>query len=120
MLKKNADERISAKDALEHAWFKKFPERIASVDNASNPLRKDLFDDPNDVRWIEQDNINIYNQGDGLDVADSLNPPCDEEDSKEGNQNNPNDNIQVSDLITSSPLMNKKKMQEHLKNINEN
>lgn len=84
MLKKNADERISAKDALEHNWFKKFPERIASVDNASNPLRKDLFDDPNDVRWIEQDNINIYNQGDGLDVADSLNPPFDDEDSKEG------------------------------------
>lgn len=91
------------------------------MDNASNPLRKDLFDDPNDVRWIEQDNINIYNQGDGLDVADSLNPPLDDEDSKEGaSLGNAHDNIQVSDLITSSPLMNKKKMQEHLKNINEN
>jgi len=54
-------------------------------------------------------------------VADSLNPPLDDEDSKEGaSLGNAQDNIQVSDLITSSPLMNKKKMQEHLKNINEN
>lgn len=83
MLKKSANERISAQKALEHEWFKKFPERIASVDNASNPLRKDLFDDPNDVRWIEQDSINIYNQGDGLDVGDQLNAPLDDEDSKE-------------------------------------
>ena len=54
-------------------------------------------------------------------MADSLNPPLDDEDSKEGaSLGNAQDNIQVSDLITSSPLMNKKKMQEHLKNINEN
>lgn len=83
MLKKNANERISAQNALEHDWFKKFPERIASVDNASNPLRKDLFDDPNDVRWIEQDSVNIYNQGDGLDVGDQLNAPYDDDDSRE-------------------------------------
>lgn len=52
MLKKKAEDRISTIDAINHPWFTKFPEQIASVDKASNTMRKELYDD-NNVRWID-------------------------------------------------------------------
>jgi len=107
MLQKNADSRISAQEALEHKWFKKFPETIAAVDSASNVPRSEIF----------EDNINIFNQNDQLSENDVFNEEEDQPKDLISSQNN--DVIGVQDLLTSSPIMNKKKMLEAIKNINE-
>jgi serine/threonine protein kinase len=99
MLQKNPNNRITAEEALSHNWFKHFREepmfQIApSIDGENN----------------------IFNLNEKVTINDDLNTNAIEED-KEDSQHK--DSVKLTDLMTSSPIMNKKKMLNNLKGINQ-
>jgi serine/threonine protein kinase len=95
MLQKHPENRISAVEALEHQWFK---------NNGDDPAPKAVVN-------IER---NMFNQKTKMnnDLNDSnninMNALADENENNQGTLLK--DNLNVTDLMTSSPIMNKKKM----------
>lgn len=101
MLKKHPEERISAVDALQHKWFKNHDDEKPADQEQQ---RNNIFNAQDQV------NVNFEEGKDGIPSGD-FNAVVD--DDKTGAPGL-SDNINITDLMTSSPIMNKKKMIQHI------
>lgn len=97
MLQKHPENRISAVEALEHKWFKDHEEETKATENGQNPPSSNIFNAQDKVPI----NINSNDFNAMVDDDTAATPAL-------------SDNINVTDLMTSSPIMNKKKMIQHL------
>lgn len=86
---KNAQNRISAEDALNHPWFKKFGDQDKMLMQMTSPK-------------FEADR-NIFNMKQEMQSNDK---EIEDEEKTEASNQEP---MAVSDLMTSNPLMNQKR-----------